>query len=132
MALQLGLADFQLVHPTETETFTTLLNTGEVDEHLKPKIVPVTKERRKRLPIKGAKVVIRGIRVLGRKEPAELTFEVDATGRAICAVTGDYLPQAPMECDFEFYGPDSLISRGKVRCGGNEQVNITEVAAQAA
>lgn len=130
--LQVGLADFQLVHPTEMESYVAEVPTSSVDDRGKQIVNKETRHRRKRAPIDGAQVRIKGIRVLDKKEPQELTFDVDKSGRAICSTTQDRLPQVPMDCDFEFFGPKGLIEHGKVRCGGNEGIVQREVVLQGA
>ena len=133
--LQVGLADFQLVHPTETEEFVT----RKMTEHFRKRedgfVEQVFEDekgtRRKRIGINGAKVIVKGIRMVEQKEPQELVFPFDSgTGRALCWVIQGQLPQLPMDCDFEIYGPKGLIERGKVRCGGNEPVRMREVVLQ--
>jgi len=140
--LKFGLADFQLVHPTEMESFSVSTPTGQFEPGgiaggegqgpVRAVIGIKTDKRRKRVPIEHGYVVIRGVKLVSQRDPQEFRFDVDKFGRAICGVPPDQLPQLPMDCDYEFYGPRGLIERGKVRCGGNESVKTTEVVFQGA
>jgi hypothetical protein len=132
--LQFGLADFQIVHPTETETITTQVNTGQLEPDekgvVRPVFKPVTIERRKRIPLPGVNFHLRLIDSSGK--PQELDVQTDETGRALCVVPQSSLPQLPMEADFELVTPKGVRERGKVRVGGNEAVLTREVALQGA
>lgn len=137
MGLQIGLADFQLVHPTETETVTTKFNTGQFEPDaqgvVRAVVNDISRQRRKPVPISQGQVVIKDIVMVGKKDPQDLAWPIDpATGRCLCGVMMEQAPQLPMDCDFEVYGPKGLIERGKVRCGGNEAVQTREVVLQVA
>jgi hypothetical protein len=130
--LQFGLADFQIVHPTEMETYVVKVNTGQLEPDKEGIARPVIREdtltRRNRIPLKGASIQIRSKNSSG--QPIEMTFETDENGRAICSVPQSALPQLPMEADFELVTPKGIRERGKVRVGGNEAVFTREVAIQ--
>jgi hypothetical protein len=130
--LQVGLADFQFVHPTEMEVHTVRTQTNEfdVDKDGKyhQKYVDKSTPRRKRVALLGSIVIVKAKNMFGRM--VETTFEFDATGRALCAVPQTALPQLPMDADYEVRLPNGHADHGKVRCGGNEQVLTTEVVAR--
>jgi hypothetical protein len=123
--LQFTLADFQIVHPTETESYVARRENVWDAKTNQPAWENIMGTRAKRLSVPGVKIILKAPG--GDNKPKEHTFTTDETGRAIFSVAQADLPQLPQEAEFEFITPKGQRERGKVRVGGNEHAFTKEV-----
>jgi 5-hydroxyisourate hydrolase-like protein (transthyretin family) len=79
-------------------------------------------------PVAGAEIRLKTIG-FDRKE-YELVNRTDEDGRILFAVPQQLMPQLPTEADYQIGTAKGIVDRGKVRCGGNEEIRTREVVLQ--